>query len=956
MLQKGETGLYHGDKIIKTTPLQRVPILCNLPKFDATRFPRDGITLVRYNGINNVHELAENTSFSMTEVETTRAYLSSSSNALYVDGVDSSNWNTLPSLGSEEFVTISPGKQITKQFATIPLASKTEGDNNAVVRLKQVGVQEGVELLYTPTVQEPGIYSVRNFLEDANDATPNNENNGTRYLYNNLSTTALEQFESRDFFFQPITIKGVGVRNMYQYVEVVISLLCMDLHRAVEHGDLPAYNATNRLVTQFINNVTRFVHTYRNDATSIKEIGILPVVKISWNPPAELSDKISQHDVKLFGSLNNWSTSNRLDMHRIANEDSYSYVVRLFPGRYLFKFEVDGKEVITDDYPSLDFHGMKVNYLDVSLGQTIGRLTRNSLAAKPEEPIVEVDFRWEEGGDDVQLVGSFTDWMVPIRMVKSTTSGEFSVKVLLCEGHHQYRFLVDGRIRVATHQANVHDALGNINNVVYVSKHEDENPIHCHFISLDAGNKTAEVFFESSLLGCEDDMCDDASDTLSNGLLAVTGSFVRWEKNLKMSKNASKGLFETKKPQSLPIGRHDYVFCVDGQWKYDPLLPFRQDERGNTINFLVVRYQPSIESSKSSHLQTPATPASCGNVRDASGKRKMLFLWGPIESNVNKRVSVLVRGESLHERYGMTYSPVDKVFSCIQDLPLGQYDYKYIVDGEYRLAFDHVIKVNKDTKYGDIELVNTLTITESDVDFPETALLPSHFDDVHPTTPLTTSAITPQSVRSIDRHSHRSPLAHGMSLSPSVTGFSAPAKTHAYSPVPSPALSQRVMVEFDVTTTIPQTKEVLLVGTLSSQADTVGAEMDRAVDSDNKYHKCMSVALGEQFVYHYEIDGQRTYSPDQVLTIDPYTKQVKNFMVCGESIMNGHKRRIGDVWHIAHEFHFNIADTERVPDSVFLTGNFIGWEKDHILMARHGRTFKTTLMLCFCRMATCLMK
>lgn len=954
VLQKGDTGLYHGDKIIKTTPLQRVPIYCNVPKF--TSFLKDGVTLVRYEDVKRIDELSEKSNFKMTEMSNTRAYLSASSNNLYVDGEDTSNWNTVVNLGHEEFINVTPSKTLTTQFSSMAYAVDSGDVNNK--QLKQIGVEKGVQFLYTPTVQTPGIYSVRNFLEEGSDDanTENGNFNGTRYLFNNISNSVLEQFDSRDFFFQPITIKGIGVRNMYQYVEVVISLLCMDLHRAIQQENLSSYNATNRFVNQFMNNISQFVNAYRNDPTSVKDIGILPVVKISWTAPMIATDKGNNHHiVKLFGSFNNWSTSNRIEMQRIGNEENYSYVARLFPGRYLFKFEVDGKELISADYPCLDFHGMKVNYLDVSVGQTIGRLTRNTTTEKPESPSVEVDFKWEEGGDDVQLIGSFTDWSVPVRMVKSSL-GKFFVKVLLCEGHHQYRFIVDGRIRVATHHANVHDSLGNINNVVYVSKNEDENPIHCHFaVEESSGNKVAAVFFESSLLGCEDGLCDEDGEleNASGDALSVTGSFLNWEKSLKMMKNNGKGLFATKKPVNLPLGKHDYVFIIDGMWKYDPLLPFRQDERGNILNFLVVRQQVGEDiSAKSTTPQTPVAPAVSHMYGSPSlyNKRKMLFTWGPVEYNVHKRVSVLVRGEGIHERLSMTYAAVDKVFSCVADLPLGQYDYKYIIDGEYRLACEELIKINKDVVTREIELVNYLVITEADIDYlvPESSILPNVIDDLHPMTPLTAgnvTAITPQSVRGMD-HSHRSPIANAISGSVSpLSGYSAPAKTHAYSPPPNIALAQRVMVEFDVTTTIPQTKEVLLVGTFSSQSDLIGAEMDRSLDFDNKYHKSMSVVLGEQFVYHYEIDGVRTYSPDQVLVIDPYTKQVKNFMICGESLFNGHKRRIGDVWHVAHEFKFEIADTERIPDSVYLTGSFIGWEKDHILMARHGRLFKTTLML-----------
>lgn len=50
-------------------------------------------------------------------------------------------------------------------------------------------------------------------------------------------------------------------------------------------------------------------------------------------------------------------------------------------------------------------------------------------------------FKWEKGGKDVSICGTFTQWK-PIQMVKS--HGDFVIILDVPEGEHEYRFKVDG--------------------------------------------------------------------------------------------------------------------------------------------------------------------------------------------------------------------------------------------------------------------------------------------------------------------------------------------------------------------------------------------------------------------------------------------------------------------------------------------------------------------------------
>ena len=50
------------------------------------------------------------------------------------------------------------------------------------------------------------------------------------------------------------------------------------------------------------------------------------------------------------------------------------------------------------------------------------------------------------GAESVQIIGDFNHWR-PVAMQRRVDGWWFS-QILLCHGHHQYRFLVDGKPRL----------------------------------------------------------------------------------------------------------------------------------------------------------------------------------------------------------------------------------------------------------------------------------------------------------------------------------------------------------------------------------------------------------------------------------------------------------------------------------------------------------------------------
>ena len=87
-----------------------------------------------------------------------------------------------------------------------------------------------------------------------------------------------------------------------------------------------------------------------------------------------------------------------------------------------------------------------------------------SLSGRDTVPTV---FRWEHGGKQVFITGTFNNWSKKVEMHRSRNDFTFIADVP--RGQHVYKFIVDGEWRFAPDQETTADAQGNINNVVDVT-------------------------------------------------------------------------------------------------------------------------------------------------------------------------------------------------------------------------------------------------------------------------------------------------------------------------------------------------------------------------------------------------------------------------------------------------------------------------------------------------------
>jgi hypothetical protein len=75
-------------------------------------------------------------------------------------------------------------------------------------------------------------------------------------------------------------------------------------------------------------------------------------------------------------------------------------------------------------------------------------------------------FIWDEGGNEVKLIGSFSNWKEQFLMVKDKKSNIYKCALPLNNDKYQYKFIVDGVWKYSKKQSTIDDGKGNINNIL----------------------------------------------------------------------------------------------------------------------------------------------------------------------------------------------------------------------------------------------------------------------------------------------------------------------------------------------------------------------------------------------------------------------------------------------------------------------------------------------------------
>lgn len=165
----------------------------------------------------------------------------------------------------------------------------------------------------------------------------------------------------------------------------------------------------------------------------------------------------------LCGSFNDWQPD-EYEMQKQA--DSYELELELPPGRYLYKFIVDGRWQVDEK---------------AELFEDDGKGGRNSVVIVGSQSsdlyLIPVEFISETRVKTVHLAGSFNNWNPTKEQLEKIGEKKFKIHLLLPEGEYEYKFIIDGK-NWQTDPTNPHtvpDNQGGENSVLTVD--ENSTPI-----------------------------------------------------------------------------------------------------------------------------------------------------------------------------------------------------------------------------------------------------------------------------------------------------------------------------------------------------------------------------------------------------------------------------------------------------------------------------------------------
>jgi 1,4-alpha-glucan branching enzyme len=221
-----------------------------------------------------------------------------------------------------------------------------------------------------------------------------------------------------------------------------------------------------------------------------------------------------------------------------AVETGWTADLNLSPGKYTYKFIVDGKW-ITDPYNNLREDDGAGGY--------------NSVLYCPNH---HFRLKGNDNARKIAVAGNFNNWN-PKELFMTKTSDGWSLPIYLRDGTYAYKFIVDNRWYTdPANSSERKDAHGNINSVLSIGEP--------YLFLLESFNDARQV--------------------------VLTGSFNSWKTDELLMEKSGKGW---QLPYILPAGNYEYKFIVDGKWHTDPANPLKTGS-GN--------YENSYIALKANHL------------------------------------------------------------------------------------------------------------------------------------------------------------------------------------------------------------------------------------------------------------------------------------------------------------------------------------------------------------------
>ncbi len=275
--------------------------------------------------------------------------------------------------------------------------------------------------------------------------------------------------------------------------------------------------------------------------------------------------------VAVAGEFNAWNTT--ADPLAKQADGSWALTRKLEPGRYMYKFVIDGtnwKEDPNAQETADDGYGGKNSVVIVG-GATPAASAAPVAKAAPAAPAASaggVTFAWKGGGGSVAVAGEFNAWNTTADPLTKQADGSWALTRKLEPGRYMYKFVIDGTNwkEDPNAQETADDGYGGKNSVVIVGG-----------AAAPAATAAAPAAATATPAGkgrAPVPTADGVVFTFAGAAtsVALAGAFNGWAIAADpLAKQADGTWSITKK---LPPGTHEYKFVVNGTtWKIDEANP-----------------------------------------------------------------------------------------------------------------------------------------------------------------------------------------------------------------------------------------------------------------------------------------------------------------------------------------------------------------------------------------------
>lgn len=264
----------------------------------------------------------------------------------------------------------------------------------------------------------------------------------------------------------------------------------------------------------------------------------------------------------------------------------------------------------------------------------------------------KIEFSYKApGANSVALAGDFNNWDTQANQMQKK-DGIWKTSINLEPGKYQYKFVIDGDKWVTdpNNPNTVDDGYGGQNSIITVGNKSSAKPSPAN--QPDKVGKDGVTFTYTA---------PNANS------VALAGDFNDWKAEADMMEKKN-GVWQIT--LDLQPGEYQYKFVVDGdKWVTDPNNPNKADDGYGGQNSV-------INVGKSQAIQKPQATQ-----KDVE-TRKVTFTYEPLTGG---KKEVYVAGD--FNNWNETANKMQEnngIYETTLELPLGKYEYKFIVDGKWQ--------------------------------------------------------------------------------------------------------------------------------------------------------------------------------------------------------------------------------------------------------------------------------